>query len=217
MNVTILSHYRSGIYWLIEILKRNIPKFHLYPENNFAHLEVTRNPNVPKAILLVRDPRDCFVSSYSCNVQRAANDKAWAEGRKWEGRSFKDTLTWEYREVLNRNKEVILKLNPVEYWVKYYTDWLAEKTPKIMVRYEDLHNNQEFEIKRIRSFYGFDPDKRVEALDRTKSYSFEYKPTDTYTPRTPGNWKKVFDHEDNEYVWKMAGKLMREFGYERNG
>ena len=215
MKVTILSHYRSGIYWLIEILKRNIPKFKVYPGDNFAHLEITRNPNVERALLLVRDPRDCMVSSYSCNVQRAHNDKKWAEGRKWEGRRFKDTLTWQYREVLNRKKEVIIKLNPVEYWVKYYEDWLAEHTQKLLVKYEDLIEEQDWEIRRIRAFYGYDRTKPVETLDNTKSYSFEYKPTDIYTPRTPGNWKKVFDDEDNEYVWKIAGKLMRKFGYER--
>lgn len=215
MNVTILSHYRSGIYWLIEILKRNIPKFKVYPENNFAHLEVTRNPHVDKAIFLVRDPRDCFVSSYSCNVQRAANDKAWKEGRRWEGKTFKETLRWEYREVLNRKKEVLFKLNPVEYWVYYYSKWLEESTPKITIRYEDLHECQELMIRAIRMFYDFDHLKEVEVLDRSRSYSFEYKETDTYTPRTPGNWKKVFDHEDNEYVWKIAGELMEKFGYER--
>ena len=179
------------------------------------HLEVSRNPHVERAILLVRDPRDCLVSSYSCNVQRAANDKEWKEGRQWENKTFKDTLSWEYREILNRKKEVILKLNPVEYWVKYYEDWLAESTPKITVKYEDLHDNQDWEVRRIRNFYGYDRTKPVITLDNAVSYSYEYKETDIYVPRRPGNWKAAFDYNDNEYIWSIAGETMEKFGYER--
>jgi hypothetical protein len=215
MKITILSHYRSGIYWLIEILKNNIPKMEIYPEDNFAHLEVSRHPGVDKAILLVRDGRDCMVSSYSCNIQRAKNDSEWAEGKLWKGLSFKDTLRWNYREILNKRKEVINTMNPVQYWKKYNQDWLDDKTiMKIIVRYEDLQTNQENQVQFIRKFYGL-PEKEILVIDNKKSCSFEYQPTDVYTPRTPGNWKKVFDEKDNDYFWSIAGDTMERFGYVR--
>lgn len=216
MNVTILSHYRSGIYWLIATLKNNMPKVHIYPEDNFAHLEVSRNPGVDKAIFLVRDGRDCLVSSYSCNLQRAENDPGWTEGRLWRSKSFKEHLRWPYREILNRRKEVINTMDPVAYWAKYNRDWIADvKTKKLLVRYEDLHSDQTAQLLRIREFYGL-PAKKMEPIPTTKSCSFEYKPTDIYTPRRPGNWKKVFDEEDNDYFWETAGDVMRFFGYEKS-
>lgn len=215
MNVTILSHYRSGIYWLIQILKTNMPKVRIYPEDNFAHLEVSRNPGVPKAIFLVRDGRDCLVSSYSCNLQRAKNDPGWTEGRRWN-KPFKETLKWRYREILNRRKEVINTLNPVEYWMRYNGDWLNDTTiKKHIVRYEDLHKNQTEEVLKIRKFYNLPP-KEIEEIPTSKSCSFEYKPTDIYTPRSPGNWKKIFDEEDNDYFWEIAGEVMERLGYEKS-
>jgi len=216
MNVTILSHYRSGIYWLKAILKENIPKFHLYPEDNFAHLEVSRNPGVDKAILLVRDGRDCMVSSYACNIQRAENDPKWSEGKKWQGMSFKETVKWRYREILNKKKEVMNTLNPVEYWARYNGDWLKDTTiKKLIVRYEDLCTDQITEVGRIRKFYGL-PETTIGVIPTSKSCSFEYRPIEgVYTPRQPGNWKNLFDDEDNNYFWEIAGKVMEKLGYEK--
>jgi len=215
VNVTILSHYRSGIYWLIEILKNNMPKVHIYPEDNFAHLEVSRHPGVDKAIFLVRDGRDCMVSSYSCNVQRAKNDSGWQEGTQWKNLEFKETLRWNYREVLNKKKEVINRLNPVQYWKKYNQDWLDDKTiTKLIIRYEDLHHDQANQMQLIRKFYGL-PEKEIMVIDNKKSCSYEYKPTNIYTPRTPGNWKKIFEDEDNDYFWEIAGETMERLGYEK--
>jgi hypothetical protein len=215
MKVTILSHYRSGIYWLIQILKKNLPKVKIYPEDNFAHLEVSRNPGVPMAVFLVRDGRDCLVSSYSCNIQRARNDPKWQEGKQWLDKSFKETLKWNYRKILNKKKEVINIMNPVKYWAKYNRDWLNDlTTKKIIVKYEDLHKDQTKEVLRIRRFYNL-PEKKIEEVGTKKSCSFEYKPTDIYTPRNPGNWKKIFDEEDNEYFWSIAGEVMERLGYEK--
>lgn len=216
MNVTILSHYRSGIYWLIEILKKNLPKVHIYPEDNFAHLEVSRNPGVAMALFLVRDGRDCLVSSYSCNIQRAENDPGWTEGKQWKNKSFKETLRWRYRHILNRKKEVINTLNPVEYWTRYNGDWLKDTTiKKHIVQYEDLHKNQTKEVLKMRKFYNLPP-KEIEEVSSEKTCSFEYKPTNIYTPRCPGNWRKIFDEEDNDYFWGIAGEIMEKLGYEKS-
>lgn len=215
MKITILSHYRSGAYWLIEILKNNLPRVEIYPEDNYLHLEVSRNPGVDKAIFLVRDGRDCLVSSWACNTQRAVNEPGWTESKQWKDKPFKDTLRWNYREILNKRKEVINTMNPVQYYAKYNGDWLKDKTiKKVIVRYEDLQTDQVKEVNKIRRFYGL-PWKEIAVIDNKKTCSYEYKPTVFYTPRIPGNWKKVFDEEDNEYFWSIAGEVMERLEYER--
>lgn len=206
-KILLTSHPKSGRKLFRSVWSANINGWSMIqPDRNHIGAEEDVKPG--NVVLLVRDGRDVLTTAYWSN-QTIGREK------ELRNQSFTEFLNSKYREVLNRKKEVLFKLNPVEYWVYYYSKWLEESTPKINVRYEDLHECQELMIRAIRMFYDFDHLKEVEVLDRSRSYSFEYKETDTYTPRTPGNWKKVFDHEDNEYVWKIAGKLMEKFGYER--
>jgi len=256
-DVIITSFPKSGRTWLrvligkylsdyVGISKKmnydqliNLPLFaDLFPEiprigyghgNNSAYKKANKLKPVRslhknlKIILLVRDPRDVLVSHYFSRTKREQN----LFGKK----TYKKSIS----------KFIFEKKGSFETILQFYNIWEQNKTvPKdfLMVKYENLHNNPQRELKKIIQFTGlkvneelianavefasFSNMRKIETENPTKSVAL--KPTDindinSYKTRKGkiGDYKNNFSAQEIEYLnKKMKENLSPFFGYNTN-
>ncbi|HEY8517441.1 MAG TPA: sulfotransferase domain-containing protein [Candidatus Binatia bacterium] len=219
-NVVILSHKRSGFQWFRQICHANMRRHVVMPPGaRYQHFNVERVPEKNKlnhnAILLVRDGRDVMVSLYMASTRDGPGGT-----RRWEGDgtpiSFRDFLRTEFMELRNARREVIRRMNPVDYWAKFNADWLASPHIVSIVHYERLLENQRGVICDVLRAFGYAEDEidPVEVqLDFDRHSPVGRNIPSGYRRMTTGNWRRIFTPDDETWFEARAGATLRALGY----
>jgi hypothetical protein len=217
----IVSHKRSGFQWFRQICYANLRRHAVMPPGaRYQHFSIERVPVKNRldhnAILLVRDGRDVMVSLFMASTRDGEGGT-----RIWEGDgtviTFHDFLRTEFMELKNPRNEVIRKMNPVDYWAKYHTDWLANPHIVHVVRYERLLEDQVAVIRETMRALGYRDDeiRPVEVdLDFDQHSPVGSNIPKEYQRKTTGNWRRLFTAEDTAYFEERAGHALRALGYE---
>lgn len=220
----IVSHKRSGFQWFRQICYANLRRHAVMPPGaRYQHFNIERVPAKNRldrnAILLVRDGRDVMVSLFMAATRDGPDGT-----RIWEGDgtpiAFPDFLRTEFMELRDPKRSVIRKMNPVDYWAKFHTDWLANPNVVHVVRYERLLDDQAAVIRETMRALGYREDeiRPVEIdLDFDKHSPVGKNLPQGYQRKTTGNWRRLFSGEDIAYFEERAGHVLRELGYETDG
>lgn len=220
-TVIIVSHKRSGFQWFRQICYANLKKHAVMPPGaRYQHYSVERVPERNRlnrnAILLVRDGRDVMVSLFMASTRDGRNG-----ARIWEGDgneiTFPAFLRTEFMELKNPRHEVIRRMNPVDYWAKFHTDWLANPNIVHLVRYERLLEDQPEEIRGVMRALGY-RESEIRPVEVRLDFD-QHSPVGSNIPqgyqrKTTGNWRRLFSAEDTAYFEERAGHVLRALGYE---
>ncbi len=219
-NVVILSHHRSGYQWFRQICDANLPRHVVMPPGaRYQHYNIERLPVPNKldrnGVLLVRDGRDVMVSLFlSATVDGPGGTRRW---RQRDGSvTFAEYLRSDAGAVRGPKYEVIARMTPVDYWVKFNTDWLANPNIMTVVRYEDLLSDQVSQIRKVQQALGYAAGTRAPIpinldFDRHGPKGNNLPPG--YQRRTEGNWRRIFSDEDLRFFVERAGDCLRALGY----
>lgn len=219
-SVIILSYKRSGFQWFRQICHANLKRHVVMPPGaRYQHFNIERVPEKNQlrrnAILLVRDGRDVAVSLFMSSTRDGPDGT-----RRWEGDgteiNFHDFLRTEFMELRNPRREVIAKLNPVDYWAKFHADWLANPNVISVVRYEALLEDQSAVIREVMRAFGYRDGERepIEIqLDFDRHSPVGQNIPSGYQRKTTGNWRRIFSAEDAAFFEERAGATLRALGY----
>lgn len=218
-SAIIVSHKRSGFQWFRQICHVNLQRHAVMPPGaRYQHFNIERVPERNKldhnAILLVRDGRDVMVSLFMAATRDGPDGT-----RRWEGDGntidFHDFLRTEFMELRNPRREVIRKMNPVDYWAKFHADWLANEHVVDVVRYERLLEDQSAVITEVKHALGYrDQRPPIEIqLDFDRHSPVGRNIPSGYQRKTTGNWRRIFTDEDAAYFEERAGDTLRALGY----
>jgi hypothetical protein len=220
-SVIILSYKRSGFQWFRQICHANLPRHVVMPPGaRYQHFNIERVPQPNaldrNAILLVRDGRDVAVSLFMASTRDGPNGT-----RRWEGDGttidFHDFLRSEFMAVRGPRREILARMNPVDYWAKFHVDWLANPNVVSIVRYERLLEDQCFVIREVQRSLGYRDGERepVEIqLDFDRHSPVGQNILSGYQRKTTGNWRRIFSPDDVAFFEQRAGAALRALGYD---
>jgi hypothetical protein len=171
----------------------------------------------PRVIYIVRDPRDVAISNYHWEMKMRSISEdlsidqwvpIWMSGRSWPR---------------------------IGSWADGVRSWLATRQGHdnfLLLRYEDIHENQPRELARVARFLSLDPDpERIhQAIQRSSAANLR-KMEETQskkwvaTSRTrsdkpyirqasSGGWQNVLSAQTVAYMEERWGPLMKQLGYE---
>ncbi len=209
----LISHRRSGTHFLWETMRRNlgvgtsedqclwdIPKSHeTYSSKALARFERSQ------AIYVIRDGRDVMVANYHywrrggesrMGVARSIREIGFSQFL--QGRTGLDAVPEKHRKFAGA-----FFTNPARYWAEH-TRWADHL---YTVRFEDLIADPVACLAGIAAHLGlaFDPG--------------EFEPVRKLVGHLPrkglrGDWRSHFSDNDLEHFWSVAGKRMKELGYD---
>lgn len=174
------------------------------------------DPRYRRVIYIVRDPRDVAISNYNWEVKLRSIPEGcpiegwatrWMEGNSWPR---------------------------VGSWADHVLSWLATRQGHdsfLLVRYEDLHENQARELARVAQFLGVDPEAgRIQrAIERSSAANMRKmeqtqgkKWVATFRTRSDkpyirkassGEWQGVLSEKTVALIEGRWGALMKQLGY----
>jgi len=176
-------------------------------------------------IIVVRDPRDMYVSLYhhetSLKQRRERSLDIEKHFRRDPSRSLQDDFA-SYLEV-----RLTTRMHPWFYFSEFLDSWLNR--PGIcLVRYEDMLGDPEAELARIIRFLGHPVDLNRLAL-AVEENSFANQTRRRYgVARTQGDadntkflrrgvagdWRNHFNRLSCDLIWKLEGSSLKRLGYE---
>ena len=115
-------------------------------------------------------------------------------------------------ELRNPRREVIRKLNPVDYWAKFHADWRANPNVISVVRYEKLLEDQSAVVREVKHALGYRDGRRAPVeiqLDLDRHSPVGRNIPSGYQRKTTGNWRRIFSAEDTAYFEERAGDTLR--------
>ena len=165
-------------------------------------------------IYIIRDPRDVVVS-FSKHLNK----------------NIDDTIS-----VMTSNESMTIPsddrtLTLISSWNMHYESWNTLKTPFLILKYEDLLKNIEFEVKRIIEFLGKlleinvkDLNKKLDGVCKTtninKFIEYENKfgfdeatKNQKFFSKIQSNSKKKLSIGQTKIIEEKFYKIMKEFGY----
>lgn len=129
-------------------LNPNIPKIFFTHDHYIKHYTRSGSKKTKfykkKVILLIRDPRDSAVSSYFQSKYRSNKSK-------------KDLIEIDVSDPSVSLEDFVAHVVPKR--IEFLNEWWAEmaNVPELLIiRYEDLHKEPEYWVKRLIAFMGFD-------------------------------------------------------------
>src|ERR1700733_2124077 len=167
-------------------------------------------------IYIVRDPRDVAISNYHWEMKLRSIPEGcpieefvphWMEGKYWRR---------------------------IGSWADHVNSWMATRQGQdsfLLMRYEDLQQNQQRELARVARFMGLEPDpKRIEqAIERSSAANMRKmeetqgkKWVATFHTRSDkpfvrkassGGWRAVLPEKTVTYMEDHWGPIMKELGY----
>ena len=230
-DILLISYPRSGNTWLrfliANVLKSdgdeiNFHNLHEYVPELGRNTEIidSKNPpriikthalhkdKFPRVVYLVRDGRDVYTSYYHYRQKQLE-----------EGTSFSDFLRKEDHFPCR--------------WGDHVKSWLdADKSHQdfLLIRYEDMLQNTEAQLKKILIFIGLDfTDKtihqavedshfqRMRKRDQTEGRKYNLTGTKDFVRKgKSGSWKSEFSREDIDFFKESDGDMLIRLGYEKD-
>ncbi|NJN15539.1 MAG: sulfotransferase domain-containing protein [Oscillochloris sp.] len=156
-------------------------------------------------------------------------------------RDGRDTLTSYYhwlnarRETAVSLREIILDQTPMGNWSSHVVGWMQGRSHKLVVRYEELFNDTERQLRHILDFTGMEvDDQRIRRAIEAASFENmrrkeevlrnngnllahavgEKKPALFVRKGGSGDWRNLFSPEDEAIFWKHHRSGMIAAGYD---
>jgi len=169
-----------------------------------------------RVIYIVRDPRDVAISNYHWEIKLGSIPEdcpiedwipGWMEGNSWRR---------------------------VGSWADNVNSWLATRQGHdsfLLVRYEDLHENQQRELARVAQFLGLNPNPErinraielssaanMQKMEQTQGKkwvaTFHTRSDKPYIREaSSGGWQAVLPKETVTQIEARWGSLMKQLGY----
>lgn len=176
------------------------------PEPRIFSVHAPYDPNLPKVIYLVRDPRDVMVSYYY-----------------YHRRIYPDFDMSIEQFIINN------RMRPCD-WGVHVTGWLAqaERDRLLLVRYEDLRKDGYYWFRKISEFCGLDvtEEELKRAMENSsfenmrrqeERFGFSGATGDNSIPfmrkGKAGSWQDELDPELVQIIEKRYSELMERLGY----
>lgn len=163
-------------------------------------VHATYDPDLPRVIYLVRDPRAVMVSYY------------------WHHRRVDDEMELSIEEFVDRND-----VWPGD-WADHVSGWLDHRDGNVLtVRYEDLQRDPDEHFERIVQFTGLEPrdqlDKYIEFSSFDNMAEAEPKREKKDVPfmrrGATSSWEEELPRRSVELIEHRYGDLMDQLGYEK--
>ena len=202
----VISHRRSGNYFLWNLLKLNFGTDIFSPKKSFqfTYHRPLKDSN-PEALMkakncvyLVRDCRDTLVSSWY--YWKAGGEPSYRVKKIFEKLTFS-----QYLHCGIAGKGTLFS-DPIRHWLGY-VEWADVL---FTIRFEDLKMNLEKVMKNFGNNFNC---KLI--VDKVKTVD---KLVGHITRKgIIGDWKNHFTDEDLNYFWSRAGEGMKKLGYTKEG
>jgi hypothetical protein len=161
----------------------------------------------PQVIYIVRDGRDVAVSYYHHHIR-----KGWIDS---------ETPFSSFLKKFNKGE-----LDDFGIWGEHVTTWIKQANQLLLVRYEDLQEDAETELRRVLNFAeleveetavksaveasAFENMRRKEEDHREKTGLPDGDPTKKFMRKgKQGNWKKYFDEDTHEKFLDVNGEALK--------
>jgi hypothetical protein len=177
-----------------------------------------------KPVVVVRDPRDMYVSFYhfETNYERRSKQSAISEFFTHEDGRPKDEDFYCYLKA-----KLLHPSHPWFFYSQFIDDW-AGRPGTCLVRYEDCLKDAKKELIRIVRYLGEEVDlKRIaDTVEETsfaaitsKKYGASRSAGDADNTKfhrkgIAGDWKNYFNRDSCELLEQMEGHVLRRLGYE---
>jgi hypothetical protein len=212
----LVGNYLTGNECTFENCHKITPDIHMNPERcsaikrpRFIKSHAPYRSQYPNAIYMVRDGRDVAVSYYHYKLRM--RDIA------------PDTDFAEFLESFNQGR-----VDPFDTWSDHVQSWLDQADSLLLVRYEDLQDDAELELRRVLEFSGVDIEEGLQsAVDASKFENMkeqEEKDRETVDRGSKsserfmrkgksGQWQDYFDGETHREFLEFHGSSLRRLGY----
>lgn len=180
------------------------------------------NSNIRRPLIMVRDPRDVWVSYYFHRIYHNQNASLRQAIEYHEKGCEKEQLTKFVKLHLNSPD----KFHPYFSYEKFVLSWKeqVEKKEQLWIRYEDLHSNTLDILRQVVQHFSFrlEDKKLVNAISEN---TFEKAsggrkqgdgdPTSHKRKGIVGDWKNYFTDELNNYVFSKQAILFENLCYDK--
>ena len=147
-----------------------------------------------KAMFIVKDPRDVAIS-YARHYGKGINDTV---------QSMLDTHNMSHGDK---------QIEFLSSWKMHVISWQKRKFPKLLMRYEDLLENTELEIRSLLNFLALTPKISVAELGQATSFA-TLKSKETKVGFTEAVDKKMFSGKENpgmeSFFWAQISPKWRQ-------
>ena len=177
-------------------------------------------------VVVVRDPRDMFVSFYYHETHYRRREKGLVISRYFQhdpSRPLHDDFA-AYLEA-----KLMRRTHPPFTYTEFVRSW-QDRPRTLQVRYEDFLGDPEQQLTRVVGHLGLelDPDRIRQAIDANRFESAtrergkarrpgEADPGEFERKGVAGDWRNHFDRRSCELIEKFEGWTLRELGYENDG
>jgi hypothetical protein len=211
----LIGNYLTGNECSFENCHRITPDIHMNPDRcreidrpRFIKSHAPFQPQYPKVIYIVRDPRDIAVSYFRYRQKI---------GKRSRDASIQDFLDDFFDGV-----------GPYGAWDDHIRSWLNADTRLLRVRYEDMLDDAASEFRRVLQFIPVEiDDEALVAAVEASSFSNMRKmeeenaganirgdsSTRFVRKGKKGNWRTIFDDATNERFVYEYGNIMSNLGY----
>lgn len=227
--IHVIEHPKCGGTWIRNMLRtyNGTPAYladRLMRPNDVIQVHRLYRRWYWRPVVLVRDPRDMYVSQYYHDTQYRRREENLAIERHFRrdpGRPLREDFG-AYLEV-----KLSLRANPPFAYSQFVRSW--QNRPRVCwVRYEDCIASPATELTRIVRSLGLsvDPDRILHAVEVNRFENAtrarngrsrrpgEADPTEFERKGVVGDWKNHFDHRSCELIQRFEGWTLQALGYE---
>ncbi len=189
----------------------------ILPGKNVVKRHRRYSPLYRKPVMIVRDPRDVFVS-YFFHQTKHRPDSQVLEAIGFDPDNALEDSLFKFIKLKNEGSE---KTYPFFSYLDFVSSWLSQNGLQ-WTRYEDLHSQPEVELSRLFNSLGYAVNSEqiqhaIEANTFKKMSGGrlpgEEDPTSHRRKGVVGDWKNYFSEEMSEYVRTRYQDVFSVFGY----
>jgi hypothetical protein len=228
----VVEYPKCGGSWVSNMLRSYVgvdfnDGYRLLKRNDVVQKHVLHRTEMAWPIVVVRDPRDMYVSCYYHETQFEDREANLAIGRYFKrdpDRSIREDFA-EYLEA-----KLLNVTHPRFYYSQFLDSWL-NRPQTCVVRYEDCLRDPEAALIRMVRFSRrpIDPERIRRAVEENsfgsvtkRLYGEERTPGEQDNTRfvrrgQAGDWKNHFDRRSCELIERFEGSSLRRLGYETDG
>jgi hypothetical protein len=223
---------KCGGSWISNIIRSYVGSnfnegYRLIGRDEVIQKHLRYRPDLTRVVVVVRDPRDMFVSAYYHETSFTDREKSLPIERYFR-RDPNRPIAEDFAEYLEA--KLLHVTHPRFFYSQFLDSWLG-RPGVCMVRYEDFLEDAEAQLIRVVRFL-----ERPVELDRIRSAvsenSFENTTrrldgverstgvednTRFVRKGIAGDWKNHFNKKSGQLIEKFEGSSLRRLGYELDG
>ncbi len=225
----VIEFPKCGGSWISNLIRSYVGSsfndgYRLIGPDEVIQKHIRHRPGLARVVVVVRDPRDMYVSAYYHETSFVDREKSLPIERYYRRNPERPTAE-DFAEYLEA--KLLHVTHPRFFYSQFLDSWLG-RPGVCLVRYEDFLEDAEAQLIRVVRFLG-----RSVELDRIRSSvsenSFESTTRRLYgTQRATGtadntrfvrkgivgDWKNHFNAKSCELIEKLDGSSLRRLGYE---